>query len=265
MILKWLLVAAAMLAAHPAGALREDGARYDLSIAGLPIGEASLSVAAAGDGYAIDAAADVGFLFWGGAGAARAEGAARAGKAAGAQALSPARYRLSYEGVSRPGSVSIDFAQGRASAWTFAPPIPPEFAEGRVALKPSDLDGVLDPLSALVIAAPADVDPDTLCRRVLPVFSGVTRFDLALEGAQTAALGDAAGGAARVGAGAGAVSCAVRYRPVSGHREGSLGVARLTRPGAVALTLAPLGAGFWGPERVAVQTRFGAFEITRRR
>lgn len=243
---KLLIAAALALAAQPVGALRGDGARYGLSIAGLPIGEAQLSIAAAGDRYAIDASADVGFLFWGGAGSARAEGAAAQG------ALAPATYRLAYEGVSRPGSVSIDFEGGRASAWAFAPPIPPEFAEGRVTLAPSDLDGVLDPLSALVIAAPADIDAEALCRRVLPVFSGATRFDLALEGAQPGEVG-------------GAVACAVRYRPVSGHREGSTSVARLTRPGAVAVTLAPLAPGFWGPERVAVQTRFGEFEIARRR
>lgn len=244
---KLTLAAALMLAASPAGALRDAGARYALSIAGLPIGEAALSVAAAGDRYAIDASADVGFLFWGGAGSARAEGAAAEGS------LAPASYRLDYEGVSRPGSVSIDFEDGRASAWRFAPPIPPEFAEGRVPLAPSDLEGVLDPLSALVIAAPADIDAEALCRRVLPVFSGATRFDLALEGAQPGA---------RDG---GAVACAARYRPVSGHREGSAGVARLMRPGAVEVALAPLAPGFWGPERVAVETRFGAFEIARRR
>ncbi len=236
------------VAAHPADATLEQGAAFDLSIAGVPIGDARIAVTAEGGAYAIDAAADFGFLFWGGDGAARAEGAANG------DALAPARYRLAYQGVTRPGAISIDFAAGRASAWSFAPPIPDEFAQGRVAVTPDHLEGVLDPLSALVIPAPADADPDAVCRRVLPVFSGVTRFDLALEGALAASADDG-----------GAVTCAVRYAPVSGHRADAASVARLTRPGAVALTLAPLAPGFWGPQRVTVATRFGDFEMTRRR
>lgn len=238
------LAAALSLTAAPLGATLDRGAAYDLSIAGVPVGEARIAIAADGGAYAVDAAADVGFLFWGGAGSARAEGAQAPG------ALSPALYRLAYEGVTRPGAVSIHFDGARAVRWESAPPPSPEYAEGRVEVMPRHLEGVLDPLTALVIPAPADIAPAVLCARVLPVFNGYTRFDLALTG-----------GAAGPG---GAVSCTVRYMPVAGHREGSASVARMTQPGAVTLSLRPLAPGFWGPDRVGVSTRFGTFEMARR-
>lgn len=230
--------------AAPLGASLDQGAVYDLSIGGVPIGEARIGVVATDGAYAVDAGADVGFLFWGGAGSARAEGDAAGG------ALRPARYRLSYQGATRPGAVAIDFDDARAVRWESTPPPPPEYAEGRVAVTADHLAGVLDPLTALVIPAPADIAPAALCARVLPVFSGYTRFDLALSGGVVGADG--------------AVACVVRYAPVAGHREGAEGVRRMTRPGAITLSLRPLAAGLWGPDRVGVSTRFGTFEMARR-
>lgn len=234
----------AALIALPAAASRGGGAVYDLSIAGVPIGEARLEARREGARYALEASADVGFLFWGGVGQARTEGAAGV-------SLTPSAYRLTYQGATTPGRVEIDFDGARAVRWDREPPIPPEYAEGRVAVAPDHLGDVLDPLSALVIAAPADAAPDQLCRRVLPVFSGYTRFDLALTGA------------ASVGPD-GAVACSVAYRPVSGHRADSAGVRRVSAPGAVSIALAPLVDGLWGPQRIAVATRFGTFEALRR-
>jgi hypothetical protein len=230
------------LLAFPASATRE-GVGYDLSVAGVPVGEAWLTVAMRDGRYAAQGSADFGFLFWGGQGVARAEGALEDG------ALRPAEYRLTYEGVTRPGRVSIDFDGARAVRWDREPPIPPEFAEGRVEVTEAHLDGVLDPLSALVIPAAPDAAPEALCARVLRVFSGYTRFDLELRGATVEADG---------------VACDVRYTPVAGHRPDSNGVKRMSRPDALAISLAPVAPGVWGPKRVAIATRFGTAELARR-
>ena len=249
-----LVLACALLAVAPAsagGASTElPAARYDVSIGGVPIGEATLRAKFDGLRYDIEATADVGFLFWGGEGAARAFGAARPGPA---PAFAPEAYRLTYRGVTRPGAVEIDFLDGRAARHHRQPPIPPEYAENRVEIEPAHLEGVSDPLSAFVVPAPVDADPDALCRRVLAVFNGYVRFDIALEGA--------------LGAGPspdGAVACAARYAPVAGHRAESEGVARLKRPGALSVSLSPLAPGLWGPHAIAVETRFGPFRLERR-
>jgi hypothetical protein len=235
---------AAAALASPGAAGRDGVAEFDLTIAGIPIGDAALRVATQGERYAVTATADFGFLFWGGVGEARSEGALRDG------ALRPERYRLAYRGVTRPGSVEIDFEGDRAVRWDREPPMPEKYAEGRLPVDAAHLKGVLDPLSALVIAAPAEASPQTLCRRVQPVFSGYTRFDLEFTAAAEARDGQ--------------VRCESRYRAVSGHRPTSRGVARMREPGALEVSLAPLAPGLWGPARVAVATRFGTLELQRR-
>jgi hypothetical protein len=226
------------------GASRENAAVFSLSIAGLPIGSALLAFDRDGDRYVIEGAADIGFLFWGGNGVARTEGRVSRG------ALQPERYRLSYDGVSRPGAVRIDFDKGAAVGWERRPPIPPEFAKGREEVRPDDLVDVLDPLSALVAPLGPDAPASDICDRVVPVFSGYTRFDLELVGSS--------------GQGDGVVTCDIRYRAVSGHRRDSDSVRRLQRPGALGLTMAPIGADAWAPARLTFATRFGVLEIARR-
>jgi hypothetical protein len=239
------LLAGLILLAQPTVASRGPGVDYDLYIAGIPIGDAALRVEATADRYRIEGSADFGFLFWGGEGVAVSEGA-RAG-----DALRPSRYELTYQGVTRPGAVEIAFEDGRAVRWERRPEPPARFREGRTPPGPEHLVDVLDPLSALVVPAPRDAAAHAVCQRVLPVFSGFTRFDLALDGA-SALEGEA-------------VECAVLYRAVAGHRPDSDSVRRLSEPGAVALRLAPIADGFWGPDRVALETRFGLFELERRR
>lgn len=241
--------ALAALSAGPTSATRSPGAAYDLSIAGLPIGEATLDVAIDGARYVVDATADFGFLFWGGRGGARSEGLVADGR------LRPERYRLAYEGVRRPGRAEIDFEDGRAVRWTNEPQPEGDWAEGRTEVEPFHLADVIDPLAALVAPLPADAPHAAVCARLAPVFSGLTRFDLELTGAQ---------GPADPAAPEGAVTCETRYRPVAGHRPDSPGVARLQRPGAVSLTLAPIGQEAWAPLRLALETRFGPFVMTRR-
>jgi hypothetical protein len=238
----------ALAASATTNAERTADAVYGLSIAGIPIGSASLSVSIEDERYVLDGAADVGFLFWGGEGNARAVGAMQGGT------MQPTHYRLAYQGVSEPGGIEIAFADGRAVHWERQPEPDGDWVEewrrNRIAVEDHHLAGVLDPLSALVIPMPADADPATVCRRLLPVFSGYTRFDLELTGIAAAPSG---------------VGCTARYHPVAGHRPDSDSVARMTRPGAFEIALAPITEAAWGPARVAVQTRFGTFEMVRER
>jgi hypothetical protein len=234
----------AATATVPPSSVAEPMAVYRLYVAGIPIGSAGLSVTVAANRYVIDGTADFGFLFWGGRGGARAEGSANG------HGWQPDRYRLAYEGVRRPGGVEIDFEGGKAVRVHSFPPPPEDVLQGRVELTEEHLRNVLDPLTALVVPAGVGADPSTICRRLLPVFSGFTRFNLALEGPRTTTPD---------------LGCAARYVPVAGHRPDSRSVARMTQPGAFEIALAPITPEAWAPARVAVETRFGTFEMIRQR
>lgn len=235
---------AAATATVPAAAGPEPMASYRLFIAGIPIGSAGLSVRVEGAHYVIDGTADFGFLFWGGRGGARAVGLANGG------GWQPLTYRLAYEGIRRPGGMEIDFEGGKAVRVHSFPPPPEDVMQGRVELTDDHLRNVLDPLTALVVPASATAAPAEVCQRLLPVFSGFTRFDLALEGPRETQPG---------------LGCAARYVPVAGHRPDSSSVTRMTRPGAFEIALAPISDDAWAPARVAVDTRFGTFEMVRQR
>lgn len=218
-------------------------ARYRVSVSGVTIGSARLRATIVETAYSVEAEARFRFLFWGGSGVAQATGAVVG------DGLRPEWYRLDYEGTRRPGGAEIAFADGVAVTFASFPDPPDAVFEERIEIAPEHLVGVLDPLSALVIAAPDTAEPGTVCSRVLPVFNGFTRFDLALAGA--------------AGNGPDGLACMAQYRPVSGHRPDSRGVRRMMRPGAFEITLAPLGRSVWAPSRIAVETRFGTVEIRR--
>ena len=84
----------------------------------------------------------------------------------------------------------------------------------RVPLGPGDEKGVVDPVGAVIIPAPASgpiVSP-AACNRKIPIFDGYTRFDIDLTYV----------GERRVttkGYDGPVVVCAARYVPISGHRR----------------------------------------------
>lgn len=236
------LLCVAATASGAAAEISEAVAEYDISISGIPIGDARLATRVGQDRFTVEVAAGFRFLFWGGDGVARTEGASGDGLWA------PVSYRLDYEGVTRPGAVEIDFEGARAARWDRSPPLPEEYREGRTEVSPEDLEGAVDPLTAFVVRAPS---AEAACARTVKVFSGYVRFDVDLAPSQGAAADPSV------------AQCAVTYRPVSGHRPDSANVERL-RDGGLGLRLARIGGDVWAPDLLSIATRFGTLEVERR-
>ncbi|MEM7523770.1 MAG: hypothetical protein AAF360_08460 [Pseudomonadota bacterium] len=219
---------------------------YAITIAGIDIGDATLTVDALGPDYDAALTGDYRFLFWSGAIEAQAAGK----HSAGGVGFAPATYRSRVDSPTRIFTTDILFAGASTEGrWRADPPFEDRDTVERVPIKPEHLTGAKDPLSAFLVPAESG---EAACAGTLKVYSGVVRFDLDLRaiGAAKSASDDA-------------VECAVSYRPVSGHRVESDEVNRLERDG-LSISVFEIAPGLWAPERVGFSTMFGTLALTRR-
>lgn len=134
---------------------------------------------------------------------------------------------------------------------------PPWDAAMRIPVTDEQKRHVLDPVSALIMSVPAGaslVGP-TACNRTIPVFDGVTRFDVRLSYVETRL--------ARTRGYEGPVSvCAARYEPISGHRVDSSATRFMAENKEMSVWLAPLEqAHVVAPLRIDIRTSAGMMSI----
>jgi len=130
-------------------------------------------------------------------------------------------------------------------------------AAARIPVTEEQKQHVLDPVSALIMSVPAGqplVGP-AACNRTIPVFDGVTRFDVRLFYVETRA--------ARANGYEGPVTvCAARYLPISGHRPDSTATKFMADNGEMSVWLAPLErAHVVAPLRIDIRTSVGMMSI----
>ncbi|MBI3703153.1 MAG: DUF3108 domain-containing protein [Rhizobiales bacterium] len=135
------------------------------------------------------------------------------------------------------------------------PPPPPD---KRVAVTEADRRGVSDPLTAVLI--PARAGGDALargnCDRVLPIFDGRRRYNLALSFKRLDRVRLARGFSGPI------LVCGVILQPISGHRADSMLVKYLAGRRDLELWFAPIaGSAFIAPIRVLLPTLLGTLEI----
>lgn len=237
---------------HPARAAENEvRGSYRVTLLGVEVAKANLAIKVKDDLYTVRLGyrtAGVASLGSGAKGEAQASGQIKAGKV-----LSGA-YKLNSEEGEDSKDVSIDLDSGKVKATTALPPLKP--ADDRVPLTPAKLAGVMDPLSALVVPADkpdAPLDP-AVCNKVLPLFDGWTRYDLQLSM-------KASGQATIKGYKGPAITCAVRWVPVAGHRPNTSGTRFMAENKDIEVSLVPTGSGLLLPTRVSLKTRAGTIVI----
>ena len=215
--------------------------RYDVSIAGIGIGEATLTLAGAEGRYEIEVDGGFRFLFWSGAANATSRGGATA-------ALSPESYSARFESPSRTILTEIAFGPGATeAAFSAEPPFDADGeTEPRVPILPEHLVGALDPIAAFLVRAESGTEA---CSGERKVFSGAVRFDVAFAPAARAAA-------------PGLMPCDAAYRRVSGHRVESEGASLLEEKG-LSLDLFEIAPGLWAPHRLGLPTRYGTLSLER--
>ncbi len=229
----------------------ETRLRYSVSLAGIPVAKADLTVSAAADRYSSH-------LVWRTSGLvdvfAGAKGDVAASGQLGARRPVPTTYTLASGDGRKAVKVMLAMAGGAVKAAEALPPS--RQTPDLVPLQPQHRVDVLDPLSATLLAGKADApDGSGLCKRTLPIFDGWTRYDIRLSPKTTLPN-------KRAGISGPIVVCAARYVPVAGHRAEHKVTRFMTDNEDLSVTFAHLEkADVWVPIRVSVRTLVGVAEV----
>ena len=134
---------------------------------------------------------------------------------------------------------------------------PPWDAAIRLPVSEEQKKRVVDPVSALIMSVPAGeplVGPSA-CNRRIPVFDGVTRFDVQLSYVETRT--------AKTKGYVGPVTiCSARYTPISGHSPQSTSTKFMAENHEMSVWLAPLSdAHVVAPLRIDIRTTAGMLSI----
>jgi hypothetical protein len=239
-----LALGCAPLGGTLAAAPTETRAHWSVSLIGLPLARADLTLTLDGDHYGAR-------LTWRTVGAVGiltgAHGEIHSEGRLADRRIDPAHYALSSGGTRRPSKVDLVFRDHRVVAAEVEPPSRPK--PDLVPLGDEHRTGVVDPLSAALLP----IGPGA-CGRSLPIFDGWSRYDVRLS----------AGGAPVTVAGVDAPfeTCAVRWVPIAGHRADHPNVRRLAAETDLSVTFARLtGLPLRLPVAATAATPFGHAEL----
>ncbi len=247
--------AAAILAAFIAGPAHAQGkleARYTISMTGISIGKAAWSVDIGSGQYTTSASGRASGMFsvlFDGEGSVSARGIFKDGRPAPAAFISS----VTREGDKAQTTMAFDNGVAKEQAAEAVPP-----ASDRVPLTAAHRQGVLDPLSAMLvpITGAYDVAAPEACQRTLPVFDGRRRYDLKLSFKRMERV------KAEKGYAGSAVVCAMTFQAQAGHRASSTLVKYLSEGRDIELWLAPVaGTRMLAPFRVSVASMIGSLVV----
>jgi Protein of unknown function (DUF3108) len=148
--------------------------------------------------------------------------------------------------------VQISFTGGKAKEIVNSPPSPPD--PNRVPLTDAHREGVVDPMTALLIHIPGNADTAVpkACDRVLAVFDGRTRYDVRLSFKRIDQVKTEAGYQGPV------VVCSLYFSPVAGYDPQRFAIKYLEAQRDMEISLAPIaGTRLLMPYRVSIPTPLG--------
>ena len=247
-----LAAALAFLAAtaQPARAQKLE-AHYAISMTGLRVGQSAWTVKMDAEHYSVSAtggSVDIINVLMRGEGSAETAGDIKNGR------LVPASFSSSLVEDGQKIDLKMTMEDGVVTAVKDNGPPP---GADRVPLTQAHAQGVIDPLSALLI--PNEGSDNTLaqesCNRTLAIFDGRRRYDLVLSFKRMETLSgkDYAGRA---------LVCNVILRPIAGHRADSTIMKYVAGRRDMEIFFAPItGTRFLAPLRLMVPTLIGTMAI----
>lgn len=249
-------VAALVLAAFPltlACAQAESlQAAYSVRIIGLTLGTAGLVGTIDQNSYRLEASAKLAGIA---SAVTKSEGGATSSGAIARGRVLPATYASASQNTKETRTVRMALNAGTVSAAEVVPP--PDPFPDRIPVTEAQKRGIIDPLSALVMpaTAPGPLVGPQACARTIPIYDGITRFDVPLSYVGTRHL-DVSGYSGPVAV------CSARYRPISGHRANREATKFMADNKQMEVWLAPLEeARALAPVRISVATMIGMLVI----
>jgi Protein of unknown function (DUF3108) len=232
------------------GAPAKLDATYRASLLGFPIGEIAWTVELANNRFmtaATGALAGLLRIFISdGHGEVAAHGTLSQGRPVAAN------FALKVIAGKWTDEVHIVFRGGKAQEYVAGPPLPPK--PNQVPVTDADRVGVLDPMTALLIAMPGtgEMAVPAACERTIPIFDGHTRYNLQLTFKRAEQVETPSGyrGPAMV--------CSVKFFPVAGYDPQHFLVTYLAAQPEMEVWLAPFaGSRLMVPYRLSVPTPLG--------
>jgi hypothetical protein len=226
----------------PAHAQKLD-ARYVISMTGIRVGQSTWTVTIDQDRYSAAASGgsvDILSVLVRGEGAAQVSGAIKDAR------LIPTTFSTTLVEEGEKGDVKVTFDGDIVTDVkdTGAPP-----ASDRVPLTSSHVQGVTDPLTALLVP---DEGGEASCNRTLAIFDGRRRYDLVLSFKRME----------KMRGNEPVVVCNVVLHPVAGHRANSMIMKYVAERRDMEIAFAPItGTRFLAPLRLLVPTLIGTMAV----
>lgn len=237
------------LSALPALAQGKLDARYEVTLAGIPVGRGAWTIEIAEDHYsATVSGATVGLLkaISGGHGNGTAQGRVVNGQ------LAPINYTATSETSKKAETIRMALNGGNVTESSITPE-PPEDA-ARIPVTDAHRHGVLDPMTGSMIRVPGTGDPvgPEACKSAAAIFDGRMRYDLRLEYKRMETV------KAEKGYRGPAVVCGIYFTPVSGYVPDRAAIKYLAAQKAMEVWLVPIaGTRVLVPFKLSIPTPLG--------
>jgi len=232
-----------------AAAQEKLDAAYTATLLGLPLGEISWKVELGAKQYTAVASGGLGGLlriFSDGHGDVAAHGTFSAGRPVAAN------FALKVIAGKWTDEVRIIFKGGKAQEYVATPPPKPN--PNQVPITDADRFGVVDPMTALLIAMPGagETALPEACDQNIAIFDGHTRYNLRLAFKRAEKV------KTPIGYQGPAMVCSVQFFPVAGYDPKHFLVTYLAAQPDMEVWLAPIaGSRLMVPYRLSVPTPFG--------
>lgn len=240
------------LVAMPADSANAQGrldAKYEASLAGLPIGKGAWVVDVSEDQYsAAVSGATTGLMksIGGGNGTGTAQGRIAAGQFVPLSYVSTVNYGKKAEVI----RISLGGGNVKDSAIEPEPPENPD----RIPVTDAHRRNVLDPMTGSLLKVPGTGDPvgPEACRKTLSVFDGRMRYDLRLDYKRMETV------KAEKGYHGPVVVCAVYFTPIAGYVPDRVSIKYVAAQRNMEIWFAPIaGTRVLAPFRISIPTPLG--------